>query len=696
MDDEIQETVEAILGKDVKVIDCEKKSTIKEEEVLLINGCPVTLDGEDGAAVKEALLRGNIPNCHSLNQILVRVGILKAPVKLETNLSVKSNVVTREEVTVAKGGQVVDERSRETKEDNFYTSNTSEIWEPVGIISNDNLSSIDSTSKDFSSLLCTPIAHSKDTQPSSIKSACNSNNSPKNGSDSSREPCSRHDAPKKYQETKMVSVSKKFSSDSEDKTDFVYSSDTVSGASLKDASAVHVLPLGLATKNKTNGSDSSSSSSSGLVFRDGTLVSGSLEMLIRHLIPSTDYYPDKEFIFAFLLTSRLFVKPDELLDKIVCFCDIERNFNNKHPENKEQLTQFIPRLVQLLGDWIESFPYDFRDDKLMAHVQAIMQKCVNINPDLLPEVSTLVRNLLERLTNLEHYEEFLQEFNQNSVKQSVEILPPVNVVELCAEPKILAQQLCHIELERLSYIGPEEFVEAFVQEHASGADKYTRAKKTCNLESYVQWFNRLSYVVGSEICKHVKKKSRIKTVEYWVEVARESFNIGNFNSLMAIIAGLNLSPVARLKKTWAKVQSAKFSILEHQMNPTSNFSSYRSTLKAAMWRSTGNNVQHQCLVIPFFSLLIKDIYFLNEGCSDRLPNGHVNFEKFWQLSQQVSEFVKWKQTACPFEKNLHIITFLQASPVLSEKALLLASFECEPPENSLEKEQYKHIKNGDA
>lgn len=32
------------------------------------------------------------------------------------------------------------------------------------------------------------------------------------------------------------------------------------------------------------------------------------------------------------------------------------------------------------------------------------------------------------------------------------------------------------------------------------------------------------------------------------------------------------------------------------------------------------------IVIPFFSLLIKDIYFLNEGCSSRLPDGHVNFE----------------------------------------------------------------------
>lgn len=38
-------------------------------------------------------------------------------------------------------------------------------------------------------------------------------------------------------------------------------------------------------------------------------------------------------------------------------------------------------------------------------------------------------------------------------------------------------------------------------------------------------------------------------VEYWIEAGRECFNIGNFNSLMAIIAGLNMSPISRLKKT---------------------------------------------------------------------------------------------------------------------------------------------------
>ncbi|KYN02286.1 Ras-GEF domain-containing family member 1B, partial [Cyphomyrmex costatus] len=125
----------------------------------------------------------------------------------------------------------------------------------------------------------------------------------------------------------------------------------------------------------------------------------------------------------------------------------------------------------------------------------------------------------------------------------------VDITELCPSATVLAQQLTHVELERLSYIGPEEFVQAFAKESPHLETSFKDMKKTRNLESYVQWFNRLSYFVATEVCKHAKKKQRVRVVEYWIETARECFNIGNFNSLMAIIAGLNMSPISRLKKT---------------------------------------------------------------------------------------------------------------------------------------------------
>ncbi|XP_028049980.1 uncharacterized protein LOC105832483 [Monomorium pharaonis] len=428
-----------------------------------------------------------------------------------------------------------------------------------------------------------------------------------------------------------------------------------------------------------------------LVYRDGNLVSGSLEALVQHMVPTEEYYPDRAYLFAFLLSARLFIKPHELLGEVCALCEHQQNLNGEG--GKERLHRFVPRLVQLLAEWTETFPYDFRDERVMGHVRSITQKVAAVDAAARQEVSALLQNLLVRLTALERYEEGLARL---ATEAATEQLTQVDITELCPSATVLAQQLTHVELERLSYIGPEEFVQAFAKESPHLETSFKDMKKTRNLESYVQWFNRLSYFVATEVCKHQKKKQRVRVVEYWIETARECFNIGNFNSLMAIIAGLNMSPISRLKKTWSKVQSAKFSILEHQMDPSSNFSSYRSTLKAAMWRSAGATDERQRIVVPFFSLLVKDLYFLNEGCSNKLPNGHINFEKFWQLAKQVTEFIAWKQVACPFEKNPRVIAFLQASPVLTENALALASFDCEPPDNNPEKERYKALKSENA
>lgn len=76
-DNEIQSTVESILGPGVKVVDCEKKQCVREEEVLLINGVPIALEGPDGAAIREALITGQVPQCDLLNKLLVRAGILR-------------------------------------------------------------------------------------------------------------------------------------------------------------------------------------------------------------------------------------------------------------------------------------------------------------------------------------------------------------------------------------------------------------------------------------------------------------------------------------------------------------------------------------------------------------------------------------------------------------------------------------------
>ncbi|GCB71558.1 hypothetical protein scyTo_0005987 [Scyliorhinus torazame] len=414
-----------------------------------------------------------------------------------------------------------------------------------------------------------------------------------------------------------------------------------------------------------------------LIFQDGNLISASLEALIQHLLPTVDYYPEKAYIFTFLLSSRLFIEPHELLSKVCHMC-IEQQSLDEPVLDKARIKKFGPKIMQLLTEWTETFPSDFRDERMIGHLKDMIHRIAPYDESYWKTMNQLLQTLNQKLATLNQGEENTIKVNA-SVSDKLVIIktkPPSiqrDILSICNDPYTLAQQLTHIELERLSFIGPEEFVQAFVRKDSLDNPKscFSDQKKTDNLEAYVKWFNRLCYLVATEICMPAKKKHRAQVIEFFIDVARECFNIGNFNSLMAIISGMNMSPVSRLKKTWGKVKTAKFFILEHQMDPTGNFYNYRTALRGAAHRSLTAHSNREKIVIPFFSLLIKDIYFLNEGCANRLPNGHVNFEKFLELAKQVGEFMMWKQVSCPFEDDKNIIHYLHTAPVFSEDGTLL-------------------------
>ena len=46
------------------------------------------------------------------------------------------------------------------------------------------------------------------------------------------------------------------------------------------------------------------------------MVAGSLDALIELLMPTESHYPEKTYSYAFILCSRLFIRPYELLAKV--------------------------------------------------------------------------------------------------------------------------------------------------------------------------------------------------------------------------------------------------------------------------------------------------------------------------------------------------------------------------------------------
>ncbi|XP_032987232.1 ras-GEF domain-containing family member 1A isoform X3 [Rhinolophus ferrumequinum] len=406
-----------------------------------------------------------------------------------------------------------------------------------------------------------------------------------------------------------------------------------------------------------------------LIFQDGRLISGSLEALMEHLVPTVDYYPDRTYIFTFLLSSRVFVPPHDLLARVGHIC-LEQRQQLEAGSEKAKLKSFSAKIVQLLKEWTEAFPYDFQDEKAMAELKAITHRvtqCDEESGTVKKAIGQMMQGLLLSLAARGQLQELREKFRTPAVDKGpiLKAKPPAtqkDILGICCDPLVLAQQLTHIELERLSSIHPEDLMQ--IISHMDSRDKH----------------------------RVVKKKHRTRMLEFFIDVARECFNIGNFNSMMAIISGMNLSPVARLKKTWSKVKTAKFDVLEHHMDPSSNFCNYRTALQGATQRSQTANSSREKIVIPVFNLFIKDIYFLHKIHTNHLPNGHVNFKKFWEISRQIHEFMTWTQVECPFEKDKKIQSYLLTAPIYSEEALFIASFESEGPENHMEKDSWKNLR----
>ncbi|CAB3225670.1 unnamed protein product [Arctia plantaginis] len=433
-------------------------------------------------------------------------------------------------------------------------------------------------------------------------------------------------------------------------------------------------------------------------YRDGQIVSATLEALVDMLRPGAS----KVFTFTFLLCSRLFVKPHELLNKLC-----KRYFKNYEKIGKPEVKDLVDKelnemisLVRVLSQWTSMFPYDFRDDRVMALVRSITQRCAADHmASVRVEMSTTLEKLLDKLTALEQYEATLVETPQVA---SVDQLAQGDILTLGLTPVELANQLTIVELHRLSFVGPEEFVQTFAPpqppQPTSSCGKgsinlhHIDTKSTRNLEAYADWFNRLSYLVAADIVKSVKSKYRARVIEQWVMTARECFNLGNFNSLMAIISALNMAPVTRLKKTWSRTSAVcgqQLRQLELCVEPSGNHARYRAALAAAPTETA----------VPLLSVTCRDLHFANQGSPSKLAGNRVNFEKCSLLSRHVCTQLAGRRlisdespASTNQQPHLPVWRFLNDRPTLTEIALEIVSFEREPPVDHQEKERLKRLR----
>lgn len=126
----------------------------------------------------------------------------------------------------------------------------------------------------------------------------------------------------------------------------------------------------------------------------------------------------------------------------------------------------------------------------MLPFKTITQACAHRDPETKLLVSEIQRVLFKNLNELEQYEARLKREYELQMKIKHETLSGGRVkvedklMDITSDPLLVAQQLMLIEEERLSAIGPEEFMQAFVKDDPD-AEASELARSSHNLEAYV-------------------------------------------------------------------------------------------------------------------------------------------------------------------------------------------------------------------
>ncbi|XP_060784898.1 rap guanine nucleotide exchange factor 2-like [Neoarius graeffei] len=203
--------------------------------------------------------------------------------------------------------------------------------------------------------------------------------------------------------------------------------------------------------------------------------------------------------------------------------------------------------------------------------------------------------------------------------QELERVSQISLLQLSTVE--VATQLSMRAFELFSAIEPTEYIDDLFKLRS-------HLPVPSSLKLFEESINRETFWVATEVLREPDQMTRMKIIKHFIKIALHCRECKNFNSMFAIISGLNLAPVSRLQGTWGKLPTKYdklFNDLLDLFDPSRNMAKYRNAL---------NSQNLQPPIIPLFPVIKKDLTFLHEGNSSKV-DGLVNFEKLRMIAKEI-------------------------------------------------------------
>ncbi|KXS20307.1 ras GEF [Gonapodya prolifera JEL478] len=237
------------------------------------------------------------------------------------------------------------------------------------------------------------------------------------------------------------------------------------------------------------------------------------------------------------------------------------------------------------------------------------------------------------------------------------------------DPEDVAKQLCLIEQRTFFQIRVEELI----AQRWNEKDKDKRAVEAPNLVELIAWFNHIAYGFASEVCRTQKLKRRVSLLKRLIFCAHNCVKFNNYNSAFEIVAGLNLSSVTRMQKTWAalpKKYTDVWASLNKLISNEENHRVYRTSI-----RTLRDKLGPDAPCLPYLGVFLADLTFAEDGNptylneADRLA-GTINFAKFALVSRIISQVEQFQKVSYDFRADDKMQKWLRYDMTVLDSAKL--------------------------
>ncbi|KAL1921320.1 uncharacterized protein VTP21DRAFT_11036 [Calcarisporiella thermophila] len=414
-----------------------------------------------------------------------------------------------------------------------------------------------------------------------------------------------------------------------------------------------------------------------LIFTgDGHVKGGTLRGLVERLTLHDQH--DASFNATFLLTYRSFTRTEIFLD-MLC-----QRFLLKPPPglSEEELATWIEkkqtpvrlRVFNVLKNWLENYFMDAEDIRYLPALKEFALKTMQQHMSM--PASQLIKLIDKRISQPDACG--IRKMVANaSINIPLSILPR-NLQRIKLEDLDnleIARQLTLMDARLFNRINPVECLNKIW----SAEDSTGNIAE--NVKALIEQSNQMTCWVAESILSQIDMKKRVSLIKRFVAIAEKCRTLNNFNTCMAIVAGLDSSAIFRLKRTWELVNQKTmlaFSQLKKLMSSAKNFGEYRRVLKAS---------EPPC--VPFLGVYLTDLTFIEDGNPDSLKRSHelINFAKYTKTAEVIRELQRYQITPYSLapvpEIQLFLRKCLQSARAVEE--LYPLSLSLEPREREDEK-----------